>query len=945
MREPSPYDELTRILRKTIPNDRLIQDELRLFACSTDASFYRLVPKLILKVRSEEEVVAVMSACDRLNLPFTFRSAGTSLSGQAVSDSVLIQVDRLWNETEIDDEGKQIRCGPAVVGSEANRVLAPFARKIGPDPASVDSAMVAGIAANNASGMCCGNVQDTYHTLASARIILADGAILDTGSPQSREEFCRGRGVLVERINRLAKRVKGDSGLSDLIRRKYRIKNTTGYSLHALIDFDDPIDIIEHLLIGSEGTLGFFSSLTFNTVPDHPSRATALVGCPDMYAACLISARLGDAGVAAAVELMDGQSLRAVDAKMREVVEGVDNLGSDVCALLVEVRSGSEAELDRDVEEAIELIGVGDVLRPPEFTREKIRSKQLWEIRKGLFPSLGYNRPQGTTIIIEDVAFPLASLADGAVDLRRLLDRYGFTDAVIFGHALQGNLHFVFCVNLQREAEVRNYAQFLDDLVQLVTAKYGGSLKAEHGTGRNMAPFVKAEWGVVAVEIMREIKDAFDPKGLLNPGVILSDDQRIHVSNLKQTPPSHPIIEKCTECGFCERTCPSRHLTLTPRQRIAAWREICRVGSDPNESGRHEELLRDFDYYGDQTCAVDGLCGGACPVGINTGSFIKELRRAEHSKASELIADFTAKNFGMVLKLTRAVLGAAHTVRGVVGDEGMRRLTRSLRGMVGNSVPEWNRWLPRAAKDKPLTKDSGGEGVVYFPSCVSRVFGSSIGGRYPESQRSCVDRLIRSAGLRPIYPRHVSDLCCGMAFSSKGFSRQAEEKREDLLASLLAASENGRHPVVFDTSPCTQRTREIAIESLGFTVYDLPEFISSVVAPRVTLKRVKGTVAVHVPCSLKGKAGESELLRLARLCADDVFVPNSVPCCGFAGDRGFSHPELPASALVTLPRELPRVCVAGYSTSRTCEIGVSLHSGISYQSIAFLVDEAIEKPH
>jgi D-lactate dehydrogenase len=314
MMKTASYDKLVERLGTVIPRERLIRDELRLFACSTDASFYRLIPKLIVQVSSEYEVAFVMRACSHLDIPFTFRGAGTSLSGQAVSDSVLIQIHRLWNGVEVSQDATKIRCAPGALGGDANRALAPFGRKIGPDPASIDSAMIAGIAANNASGMCCGNIQDTYHTMASARIVFANGTVLDTGSEESRNRFVPEQQVLLAEIDALKKRVKDDEALTERIRRKYRIKNTTGYSLHALIDFDDSVDIIQHLLIGSEGTLAFLSEITYETIADHSFRATALILFPHIHAACEASHHLSKTQVAA-VELMDRHSLHSIEAK------------------------------------------------------------------------------------------------------------------------------------------------------------------------------------------------------------------------------------------------------------------------------------------------------------------------------------------------------------------------------------------------------------------------------------------------------------------------------------------------------------------------------------------------------------------------------------------------------------------------------------------------------
>jgi D-lactate dehydrogenase len=935
------YDDLYGILSRSIPEERLVRDPLRTLAYGTDASFYRLIPKLVVRVQSEAEVVSIVRACAGLDIPYTFRAAGTSLSGQALSDSVLIQMSRLWNGIHLDADGTKARLDPAVLGGEANRALACFGKKIGPDPASIDSAMIAGIAANNASGMCCGNIQDTYHTMSSVQLVLTDGSILDTGSAESRRIFLAENHDLVSKIDALAKATKANPVLSKRIRSKYRIKNTTGYSLHALIDFDDPVEVIAHLLIGSEGTLGFISEITYNTVADPPFRATSLVLFADIHSACNTSHRLSKSPVAA-VELMDRQSLRAVENKPG-IPAYFRTLEENVTALLVEVQAESTNALQSRIEDIGGILAECNPLEAVSFTEDKLQSKRLWEIRKGLFPSLGYARQNGTTIIIEDVAFLPEHLADAAVDLRRLFEKHHYHDAVIFGHALQGNLHFVFCVDFNRKAEVDQYAAFLEDIASLVTEKYNGSLKAEHGTGRNMSPFVEREWGAEAFAIMREIKQIFDPQNLLNPGVIVSNDPQIHISNLKRTPASHPAIEKCTECGFCERTCPSRHLSLTPRQRITAWRDISHLTATGKDRKRLRQMRREFDYAADQTCAVDGLCATLCPLGIDTGAFIKELRNADNSSIAQLLAGIISKHFGAALSLSRTLLAMANTAHSILGTSAMVRFTSDLRKLSGNLFPAWNAWLPKpASRTSQLGTSRTSDMVVYFPSCVSRLFGISAGSPYADSQNTRIESLLTKAGYTAFYPDDLDNLCCGMAFSSKGFAIQADNKLGQLTAALIKVSQNGKYPILIDTSPCAQRLKEYESNYPSLQFYDISNFLNEFVVPRVQFQKRPGTVAIHVPCSLRKTAQGNRLLDLARMCAEHVCAPDSTPCCGFAGDRGFTNPELTASALVSLRPSLSADCHTGYSTSRTCEIGVSLHSGISYQSIAYLVDEAIK---
>jgi D-lactate dehydrogenase len=267
-----PYLALEKSLAEFIPDSRLITDPLRLLTWGTDASFYRLVPKLAVVVESEDEVVRLLRECARHKTPVTFRAAGTSLSGQAITDSVLMLLGENWRRCEVGPGAETIALQPGVIGAVANRRLARFGRKIGPDPASIDAAMIGGIAANNASGMCCGTAQNSYRTLDGLRIVLADGTVLDTRDTASRAAFLTLKRDLVQELDALGRATRANEALAARIRHKFRIKNTTGYSLNALVDFTDPIDILAHLMIGSEGTLGFLSEITYRTVPEYADK-------------------------------------------------------------------------------------------------------------------------------------------------------------------------------------------------------------------------------------------------------------------------------------------------------------------------------------------------------------------------------------------------------------------------------------------------------------------------------------------------------------------------------------------------------------------------------------------------------------------------------------------------------------------------------------------------
>ena len=920
-----------RDAQRLIPQDRRFDDPLSTLAFGTDASFYRLIPKLVIRVESEDEVVELLRLARRDQVPVTFRAAGTSLSGQAISDSVLIVLGDNWNAKEIRGQGTQIRLQPGVIGAQANAWLAPFGRKIGPDPASINACKIGGIVANNASGMCCGTAQNTYHTLAGLRVVLADGTRVDTEDAANIAAFRQSHGPLLEQLATLARETRANAELAAKIRHKYRLKNTTGLSLNALVDFDDPLDILSHLLVGSEGTLGFISAVTYDTVIDHPNKASALIVFPDVETCCNAVTVLKSQPVSA-VELLDRRSLRSVQEKPG-MPAFVQQLSGNACALLIESRAASQTLLHEQLAQIMASLSAFPVEKQVDFTEDPKENAKLWAIRKDTFPAVGAVRKTGTTVIIEDVTFPVEQLAIGVNRLIELFDKHHYDEAILFGHALEGNLHFVFTQGFNNPEEVARYQAFMDDVAQLVAVEFGGSLKAEHGTGRNMAPFVELEWGSDAYRLMWQLKRLLDPQGILNPDVVLSEDPHIHLKHLKPMPAADEIVDKCIECGFCEPVCPSRGLTLSPRQRIVIWRDIQakkRAGIDTTE------LEKAYAYQGIDTCAATGLCAQRCPVGINTGELVKKLRaRSAHNVKT---ADWLGNHFTTTLQGARFMLHAANGARMLLGAPRLGKISAALTRASKGRVPLWTNAMPqpeRPIRFSPPVNDARPR-VVYLAACVSRVMGPAAGD---SEQMSLLDKtrgLLEKAGYQVVFPDNMDSLCCGQPFASKGYAEQAEHKRQELIGALLHASRGGLDPIYCDTSPCTLRLVQDLNQS-RLDLYDPVRFIRTHLVHKLNFTPQTAPIAVHVTCSTQHLGESQALIDIARLCSTQVVIPEGIHCCGFAGDKGFTTPELNAHSLRTL-KDAVQHCSEGISTSRTCEIGLSQHGGIDYHGLVYLVD-------
>ncbi len=960
------HQEFVATLQQNGYSNHIYTDELRRIAFAHDASFYQLIPQVVVVAANQTQVVQVLKTAYKHHIAVTFRAAGTSLSGQAISDSVLLVIDNNWNKYDILDNATKIRLDPGLIAGKANQYLQPYGKKLGPDPSSINSAKIGGIIANNSSGMCCGTAHNSYNTLYAMQIIFANGDELDTASHESILHFKARNPKLIAGISKLATKVRQSPELSQLICHKYRLKNTTGYGINALLDFTDPIDIIMHLLVGSEGTLGFVSSVVLYTRDSHHNKATALYVFANIQSACGVISDLATIGVDA-VELLDRRSLKSIQHKP-EMPTFIAELGDSATALLIEISDLSAENLHRKISLCEGLLGKIAHPQSVKFTTDKDYSAKLWNLRHGLFPSAAALRKDGTSILIEDIAFPLEHLAIGVEELNNLLIQHGYHDAIIFGHALSGNLHFIFGQDFNNASEIQRYDELMQSITQLVAVKYKGSLKAEHGTGRNMASFVELEWGVAAYEIMQEIKQLFDPAGILNPDVILSNKPNLYLANLKQMPLVDPIIDKCTECGFCEPVCPSRNLSLTPRQRIVVQRYLSHSSSTEQFEDQKalqaeaKNILKDYQYLGIDTCATTGMCALKCPVGINTGAYMLNLKsdstnlaqQSQSIKESSIsrnghskIAKYAATNFAISSQIVRNTLRIADLLGVIIGKKRLYLATKYINRKTQHKTPVYLPSLIRPTKiklDSLYLKELSHKKAVYFPSCVSRVLNDEA-----HSLVNTTCHVFNHFGYSIIMAdlAGIGDgLCCGQSLASNNDSSLAKLKSDELLQQLITLSDNGKYPICFDTTPCVLHLQTVAINYPQLKIYDMAEFIHDKVLPDLqknNIKLVKETkpVALHITCSAQRLGLEQKILHIANLCAENVVIPDGIECCGFAGSKGFFVPELNQSALSNLHSQVSG-CSNGYSTSGTCELGLSLHSGgVQYSNIMFLLAKAI----
>ncbi|MBC6492102.1 FAD-binding and (Fe-S)-binding domain-containing protein [Flavihumibacter stibioxidans] len=937
-------------LLEILPEERIRTRLIDLLSYAADAGFYYLVPRAVVQPVSESEVIRLFLLSAELQVPLVFRTGGTSLSGQSITDGILVDLSQHWNRIKVSDDGRLVTVAPGITGAMVNAHLRRHQVKIGPDPSSIGAAMMGGILSNNASGMCCGVTRNSYHTTRSIRFILPDGKTFSTANPDDYTRFETECSEIFNTLRDIHAQVAADTALAERIRYKYTTKNTVGYSLNSFIDYQHPLDILAHLLIGAEGTLAFIAEATLETIPDHPFKSTALLFFNDIYGACQVIRPLIGAG-AEMVELMDRASLYAVQ-DLKGIDPVVKQLPETAAALLVEFQEATEAELTDRVNSFMAGAAAWNFYNAPEFKTDATERELLWKMRKGLFPAVGAVRASGTTVVLEDIAFPLPVLGNAIFDLQSLFKKYEYNNAIIFGHAKDGNLHFVVTQSFNEAHEVDRYDRFLRDVVDLVVNKYDGTLKAEHGTGRNMAPFVETEWKGDAYLIMKKIKSVVDPKNLLNPGVIINDDKQVHVKNLKQLPQVESEVDRCIECGFCEPVCPSRNLTLTPRRRIMVRRELKKLQA-AGRMAEHDELLQQYQYDGLETCAVDGLCGGACPVDINTGDLVKRLRRENHSENANKIALKVAKHFALVERMARMGLKSGTILNKLAGRKSMEKLTGGMRKIIP-AMPLWNEQMPAspslsALRKTPLKPAGPAAGqIVYFPACISRMMGSGINGK-PDIMTTFL-QVAEKAGIGVNILNNIIGACCGQIYSSKGYQPAYRFTANAIVENLWASSEQGRYVIVIDVSSCAytlHHLRPVLTPANQqkydqLTVLDSVDFLHDYVLPVVNAARKKGKVVLHPVCSIQKMGIQHKLTAIASHFANEVIVPKNAGCCGMAGDRGFLFPELTASATAPEAAEVVAAEYDGYySSTKTCEMALSQAVKKDYESILYLVNECL----
>ncbi|WP_343925647.1 FAD-binding and (Fe-S)-binding domain-containing protein [Rhodoglobus aureus] len=907
---------------------------------SVDASHFILIPDAIVTAQSIGDVAAVFRYAREHRTGVTLRSGGTSLSGQASGSGILLDTRSAFRRITPNADGTRVSVEPGATVRQVNARLLRRKHKLGPDPASEIAATIGGVIANNSSGMACGAHSNSYRTMNSLTFVLPSGTVIDTAAPGADAALAHSEPELHAGLASIQNLLATRDDLRAEIERQYRGKNTMGYGLNSFLDYTAPVDILAHLMVGSEGTLGFVALAEFETVPIAPHIATALVLFETLDAATRALPALVESG-AATLELMDAASLRVIqeDPASSDIVPEIKI--TTQAALLIEFHAKNDAALDDQlVVASLALSAAGAPQMLP--TRDPAERARLWHTRKGLYATVAGARRPGTTALLEDIAVPVDALAETCAALQRLFARYGYDDAVIFGHAKDGNIHFLLTEDFSHEAAVQRQHDFTEDLVTLVLAT-GGTLKAEHGTGRIMAPFVERQFGSELYEIMKTVKRLCDPTGILNPGVLLGSSPSSHLEHLKSTPQVETEVDRCVECGYCEPVCPSKDLTLTPRQRIAVRRARL-AARNRGDNALDLELGVAEEYSSIETCAADGMCQTACPVLINTGDLVRRLRQESAPRPHRTIAARVARAWGPITRGASIALSIAK----LLPTPAITAVTRIGRNLLGrDTVPLYTSDLPAGGlRRKSATSEE--PQAVFFSACVGSMFGSQTNGADSAGGAAAAFRALSArAGIALATPAPIEGLCCGTPWKSKGYADGYTTAITRTVDALVAASDHGRLPIVCDNSSCTEglmlavRTRAAELGATALTIVDSVDFVAEQLLPHLTVAAPLESIALHPTCSSTQLGSNPSLMAIAATISPQAIVPDAWGCCGFAGDRGMLHPELTASATADEAAEIALNTYEAYaSCNRACEIGMTRATGHDYVHIIELLEKA-----
>jgi FAD/FMN-containing dehydrogenase/Fe-S oxidoreductase len=876
---------------------------------STDASIYLRKPEGVVTARSEGDIKLALAAARKAGLSITPRGTGTSLAGQATAPGLALDVSEMRDALQIDLEGRRCVVEPGLVQGVLNSMVEPHGLVFGADTSTSDVATLGGMIGNNSAGMRSLVFGTTADQILSLRCILASGEVVNLRPLPREEAERRAQGEDAEaRLLRGALEIGAkyhdeiESRFPDMVRR------VSGYGLDALVD-PETVDLTR-LICGSEGTLAVVTSAEFRLQYLPEARALASFQFESLAAAARATVELLKED-ASALELLDDVAIGRARSNpaYRDSARFVQ--GEPRAVLLVEWSGTREALDDRFevLEDLAREVGA-EVVVPLRGNDEMAQTVKL---RKSTLPLLlGTSEKEKPVAFVEDAAVPPERLEEFVRRFEEIVEKNG-TWACFYGHASVGTLHVRPALDTSDPEGVARMRRIGEEVADLVV-ECGGSISGEHGDGLSRSEFLEKMYGTRIMEAFREIKDLFDPEGMMNPGVILDPkpmDTQLRIGPGRKRLPIQTglsfenqggfakAIELCNGSGFCRKTtggtmCPSYMVTLdeqdTTRARANMLRSVVE-GTLPPEELTGERMKEVMDL-----CVGCKACKTECPSQVDVASMKTEVLYQTGKKhgfsSRQKAAGHMRTQLALAARLPKLYNAAAGT-----------KLARQVASLFGIDS---RRELPKVThktfsrRFRDLPQGTGPKEIALFNDTWNEY-------QRPEIGEGAV-RLFAAAGARVHLPKVV---CCGRPMLSEGLIDEARENARrnlDLLAPLLewGIPLVGLEPSCILTMrddykkllPDDERVEKLAAATRLFE--------EALLELDTELPLRDGEpILLHGHCHQKALVGTGPTEKILGYAADVEVVDSG--CCGMAGLFGYEKDHYEVSIKMAERRLFPAI--------------------------------------
>lgn len=895
---------------------------------TADASNYRQVPLGVVVPRTVDDCVAAVAACAEYGVPLTPRGGGTSIAGNSIGPGLVLDTSRhLRAIEEIDSRARTARVQPGVVLDALRAATADHGLTFAPDPSTHSRCTIGGMVGNNACGSHSVAWGTTADNIDSLDVLLPDGTRMSVGSG-SQAEFDR-RAALPTRegrvyaaLARLTQTYLGDlrTGMPDFSRR------VSGYALDRLLPENGRN--LAAALTGTEGTCVTVLGATVRLVRTPPARSLVVLGYPDAPAA------------ADAVPALLGHDPLTVEGLNDRLVAGLERLGrrsrvplpEGGAWLLVELAGADERDAAAAGDRLLGSLAGADRPQDALVVTDPAHKRALWRIREegaGLTSRTrtGAEAWSGW----EDAAVPPEHLGSYLREFHRLMERRG-RDGVVYGHFGEGCLHVRIDFELTRARGRAEYRAFMEEAADLVV-RHGGSLSGEHGDGQARSELLPRMYGERLIRAFAEFKGIWDPRGLMNPGIIVDPrpldadvrvaaDLRAPLPLLAQTTLAYPedqgdfakALRRCSGVGKCRREegpgvmCPSYMVTReekhSTRGRARMLFEMVN-GEVITQGWRSPEVLDSLDL-----CLSCKGCRSDCPVDVDMAAYKAEFLYHHYRGRTRPAAHYS---MGWLPVWARLAALAPEQVNALSGSPALAPLLKRAAGVAAErDLPAFARTtFTRAFRRRRARRGAAGTGrrVVLWPD----TFGNHLAPAVP----AAAVRVLEDAGFTVVLPR--GPVCCGLTWVSTGQLDTARTVMRRALAALAPHVAQGL-PIVGLEPSCTAALRTDLVELLpgpaservASSVYTLAQFLGEH-APRWRPPRVEASAITQVHCHQHAVIGfDAERDLMERAGMDSEVLDSG--CCGLAGNFGFEDGHYEVSNAIGERVLLPRVREAAPDT-------------------------------